>query len=87
MSGTIVDLPVRVCPSCTAIFVQDDQMYEDTSVCPRCGSDMASTAREGGGGTVRTILSRAHVLGTKEGIALVTDDGFALRITPTSRWG
>ena len=52
MSGLITDLPIRVCPSCTAIFVQDDRMYEDPSVCPRCGSDLDASLREGGGGQV-----------------------------------
>lgn len=46
MSGLITDLPVRVCPSCAAVYVEDDRMYEDTTVCPRCGADMADALIE-----------------------------------------
>jgi len=37
MSGPIQDLPVRVCQQCGALWVEDDQMYEDPARCPRCG--------------------------------------------------
>ena len=40
MSGDIVDLPVRICPACGALFVEDDRMYLDPQICPRCGSGM-----------------------------------------------
>lgn len=38
MSG-ISDLPVCVCPfpDCGAVWIHDDQMYEDMDICPRCG--------------------------------------------------
>lgn len=84
MSGPISDLPLRVCPSCTAIFVQDDRMYFDSQICPRCGSDLSAEAREAGARLVRT--AGKEVLGTEEGFALVTEDGFALLITPSGRW-
>jgi hypothetical protein len=77
MSGPITDLPIRVCPSCTVIFIQDDRMYEDTAICPRCGSDLSATVASGGG-TIRTAFHKITVLGTK--------DGDALRIS-SSRWG
>jgi hypothetical protein len=86
LSGLIVDLPVRHCASCELIFIEDGRMYVDTDLCPRCGSDLSSAAREGGGGSVRTILSRAHVMATEDGFGLKDQDGFGLRITPTSRW-
>jgi len=38
MSGTITDLPVRVCNQCDAVWVEDDQMYEDPERCPHCGA-------------------------------------------------
>ena len=86
MSGDITDLSVRHCSSCELIYIEDDRMYIDTSLCPRCGSDLSAAVREGGGNSVRTPLSHAVILGTEDGFALVTEDGFGLRITPTSRW-
>lgn len=37
MSGTIDDMPVRVCPQCGAVWIEDSIMYEDPERCPRCG--------------------------------------------------
>ena len=86
MSGLITDLPIRVCPSCTAIFVQDDRIYEDPSVCPRCGSDLAAALREGVGGRTRTVPF--NFLVTEEGDGLATEnEGLLLRTDPSSRWG
>lgn len=38
MSGTITDLPVRVCRSCGATYMEDANMYEDPARCPHCGA-------------------------------------------------
>jgi len=32
-----VDLPVHVCNICNAVWIADDQMYEDPERCPNCG--------------------------------------------------
>lgn len=44
MGGAIADLPVRVCPACGAVWIEDGNMYEDTDICPACGVDAASAA-------------------------------------------
>ena len=84
MSGDIVDLPVRKCPACTAIFIQDDRMYLDPQICPRCGSDLTSDA--GGGGTIRTAFGYVVVLGTEDGFAMATQNAEAFPIS-WSRYG
>ena len=28
---------IRRCPGCNAVWVEDDQMYEDADTCPHCG--------------------------------------------------
>jgi len=37
MSGTISDLPIRICWKCGALSIEDWKMYEDTDRCPHCG--------------------------------------------------
>jgi len=37
MSGTISDLPVRICWKCGVLSIEDWKMYEDTDRCPHCG--------------------------------------------------
>jgi rubredoxin len=44
MSGDIEDMPIRRCPSCGLVFVEDGRMYQDTTVCPRCGADLSAEA-------------------------------------------
>jgi len=34
----IVDLPVRVCNTCSAVWVEDENMYADPARCPHCGA-------------------------------------------------
>ncbi|MDD4339209.1 MAG: hypothetical protein PHV00_05965 [Syntrophales bacterium] len=43
MGGDIADLPVRRCPACGQVFVEDDRMYRFPDRCPAC-----NTALEGG---------------------------------------
>lgn len=38
MSGDISDLPVRRCPACGLVFVEDNQMYLAPERCPNCGA-------------------------------------------------
>jgi phage FluMu protein Com len=38
MSGDITDLPVRRCPACDLVFVEDNQMYLEPDRCPRCNT-------------------------------------------------
>lgn len=47
MSGPIVDFPIRKCPACPAVYLEDAQMYEDTNICPACGSAMEPPAPAG----------------------------------------
>jgi len=42
MSGDIQDLPIRRCPRCGTIYVEDSSMYEDTNICPNCGADVSA---------------------------------------------
>lgn len=44
MSGTIVDIPLRVCPNCGAVFLGDARLYINADTCPRCGSDLGTAA-------------------------------------------
>lgn len=44
MSGPIVDMPVHVCRQCLAIWIEDDQMYDNPGRCPRCGAYPSSIA-------------------------------------------
>ncbi len=37
MSGPIVDLPVRVCAGCKAVFMEDEKMSVEPERCPHCG--------------------------------------------------
>jgi rubrerythrin len=47
MSGEIDDLPVRRCPVCGQVFMEDEQMYVDPQRCPACGADTAAAHEKG----------------------------------------
>lgn len=47
MSGDITDLPVRRCPSCGCVYMEDEQMYLDPSRCPRCNAEPAEKTDKG----------------------------------------
>lgn len=36
--SSIVDLPVRVCNKCLAVYMEDENMYEEPDRCPHCGA-------------------------------------------------
>ena len=38
MSGDIQDMPVRRCPVCGAVFVEDSRIFRDPDRCPVCGA-------------------------------------------------
>lgn len=40
----IVDLPVRVCPKCLTVYMEDDHMYVEPDRCPKCGYQPGSDA-------------------------------------------
>ncbi len=44
MSGDIEDLPIRRCPRCGTLYIEDPAMYEDPNLCPHCGADVTSAA-------------------------------------------
>jgi len=43
MSGDITDLPVRRCPACGLVFMEDEQMYREPARCPRCNTEVETT--------------------------------------------
>jgi len=45
MSGSIEDLPIRVCPSCGASYMEDQNMYEDVDRCPNCGRQVDTSIK------------------------------------------
>jgi Zn-finger nucleic acid-binding protein len=47
MSGPIAEMPIRKCPHCGAIYIEDDRMYEDVDRCPKCGRLVTDTAKKG----------------------------------------
>ena len=46
MTGT-TDLPIRVCNKCGAVWMEDNQMYDDPNKCPGCGAIMGPPEYEG----------------------------------------
>jgi hypothetical protein len=38
MGGDIIDDPIRICPKCLAVYIEDSVMYRETDRCPGCGS-------------------------------------------------
>jgi ribosomal protein S27AE len=44
MSGSIVDDPIRHCPRCGEIYLEDNQIYEEPDTCPACGASLLSTS-------------------------------------------
>lgn len=46
MSGDITDLPVRRCPACGQVYVEDDRMYLSPERCPACNAS-AETSEKG----------------------------------------
>lgn len=46
MSGC-VDMPVHCCNRCDAVWIEDDQMYEEPDRCPHCGVRAKAAEWEG----------------------------------------
>jgi DNA-directed RNA polymerase subunit M/transcription elongation factor TFIIS len=46
MSGPIEDQPIRICPHCKAIYIEDTNMYEDVNRCPNCGKHVEKTDKD-----------------------------------------
>ena len=42
----MANLDVRLCPQCQAVYVEDDQMYDDVNICPHCGADVTAAELE-----------------------------------------
>lgn len=87
MSGLISDMPIRVCPSCTAVFIEDDRMYLDSQLCPRCGTDLSAGAESRGGGAVRTVFYHPTIcLSAGLGAILGAGGGTGLGVVRRGRW-
>ena len=85
MSGDIVDMPIRKCPVCPAICIEDSRMYGDVNICPRCGASMSAAPRKGTG-RIRTPLGGRVLLGVGGGAVLGDGLGAAIAVTTGSRW-
>lgn len=42
----VADTPLRHCPACGEIFLEDPVMYEEPDICPACGASLAAVRRE-----------------------------------------
>jgi rubrerythrin len=47
MSGPIVDDPIRKCPQCGRIFLEDNRMYIIPDQCPACGFVLSDYVKGG----------------------------------------
>jgi DNA-directed RNA polymerase subunit RPC12/RpoP len=46
------EMPVRVCPYCGTVYIEDDHMYEDVNRCPHCGRQVVHDLGPGDDSTV-----------------------------------
>lgn len=75
MSGTIVDMPLRVCCGCRKLWIEDDRMYLDPQRCPCCGAVACECELQFPRGSISTLPAGAWELNEGGGYFELNEGG------------